>query len=290
MQQIVSRMPNWLFNLTSIVFLLLFSVLALSPSVVFGRIDCKTKDGFRCPRMSVNMNMSGIDVKTMVSDGTGTFYIPVVSKLSNVTVDLFSQDGMNIEYKVSEPIEFGLIPVWGGRDFRITIQGAAPDVLSKYEMKELGGNWLYRAVNLFNFTKPADAAEIVTKEVFLKNGRGLSADEPGLLPIDPAAAEIAQFVAQKVSGITNTDLQASQELDLRKLSIFEIEILSQDISNKYNVTIDPSHWEFLTQVDGVASYVSSLQKIEVPENGVKSWKQLQDLRSVGSGEKFIFVP
>ncbi len=292
LQQIVSRMPNWLFNVAVLVFLVLFSVLALSPAVVFGRIDCKTKDGYRCPRMSVNLNMSGIDVKTMVTDGTGTFYIPVVSKLSNVTVDLFAQDERNIEYKVSEPIEFAMMPVWGGRDFRIKIKDAAPDVLTSYEMKELGGNWLYRAANFINFSKKANAGEIISKEVFLQNNLGSQLDPPSLdpLPVDPAAAEISKFISQQISDITKTDLSTARDMDLRKLSIFEIEILSQAVSQRYNVQIDPSHWEYLKQSDGVAKYIASLQKIDIPNQDVKSWQNLQGLNVQQGGDKFIFVP
>lgn len=285
-------MPNWLFNVAVLVFLLLFSVLALSPAVVFGRIDCKTKDGYRCPRMSVNLNMSGIDVKTMVTDGTGTFYIPVVSKLSNVTVDLFAQDERNIEYKVSEPIEFAMMPVWGGRDFRITIKDAAPDVLTGYEMKEFGGNWLFRAASFVKLTKQANAGEIISKEIFLQNNLGSQIDQPSLdpRPVDPATVEISQFLSQKISEITKTDILTARNMDLRKLSIVEIESLSQSVSQKYNVKIDPSHWEFLNQADGVASYISSLQKIDIPNQEIRSWKNLQGLNFNKGGEKFIFVP
>ena len=143
-----------------------------------------------------------------------------------------------------------------------------------------------------NFSKKANAGEIISKEVFLQNNLGSQIDTPSLdpLPVDPATVEISQFISQQISDITKTDMSTARQMDLRKLSILEIESLSQSVSQKYNVKIDPSHWEYLKQSDGVAKYIASLQKIDIPNQDVKSWQNLQGLNVQQGGDKFIFVP
>lgn len=112
----------------------------------------------------------------------------------------------------------------------------------------------------------------------------------GVDPSGPQAMAISDFVATQIAEITATDPATAKSMDLKKLSIFEIESLSDAISQKYNVKVDPSHWEYLADTGALAAYISSLQRIVLPDQKVRSWKNLQNFEIGPTSQKYIFVP
>jgi hypothetical protein len=297
LQQLLTRLPNWAFNTAFFVLLLLFVFLALSPTMVFGKIDCKLADQRRCPRLSVNVNVEGRDVRTLVADGTGTFYIPVVSKLTGVSADLYYSDNNSADNLIPEQMEFDMPSIWGGREFRVKVRAKQQEGFEKIEIARSGGNWLFAAIGYFSGTDKANAQEIMTLESAAKI-EGLLTSGDTTISLDLPSSQISTEVSSKIDravsdaivSATGTSSQAVQSFDLRTMSIDQVETFDGIVSKQLGANIKPEHWGYIRSAQNASNYLKSVEALGIGETANQPWSQIQKEYAAQKGEALILAP
>ncbi len=288
LQQLLTRIPNWALNTAFFVILILFVFLALSPTMVFGKIDCKLFDDRRCPRLSINVNVGGRDVRTLVADGTGTFFIPVVSKLTGVTADLYYAEGTSVDIPFGEQIEFDLPSIWGEREFRVKVRAKSASEFEEYELKRRGGNWLFVAIDMIAGIGQSNAQELksfdseLSTDDFVVAGRSR-----GSKITAERGARIDAVVIEAIVRATGQSATEAAHYDLRKLSIDEIEMFNSVVAIELKSTIQPEHWGFVTSAKDAANYLKSVEELGIEGMATKPWSKIQREQGL-KGNKLIF--
>jgi hypothetical protein len=304
-QQILSRIPNWLLDLAVIVFLLLISILALSPTMVFGTIDCKMQDGNRCSKMSVSVNFSGHDVRTNVADGTGMFYAPVVSKIGDQVADIYVRID-EIDFRIKEPVEFDMASIWGARIFRVSVSEFERGMFTKPQLKRHGGNWLYSVISYLSLSAEANAQEVMTfdayKEFKAKLQTSDNSEFKSLLP----SANVSVAEQQIVEGAVLSAAQATSQwkasstiesFDMRKLSIDDISAFNLIVAEKSGLTIAPENWQYIENGADATIHLKSLKLLGAdPSTGfvsmgdTPSWSVFERAYMDKTGKSLVVVP
>jgi hypothetical protein len=255
--------------------------------------------------MSVSVNFSGHDVRTIVPDGTGIFYAPVVSKISDQVADIYVRID-DFDFRIPEPVEFDMASIWGARIFRVSVTELEPGKFTKPQIMRHGGNWLYSAVSYLSPWTEANAQEVMTFDAYKEFKAKLqtsdaTTDLKSLLP----SANVSVAEQQIVEGAVLSAAQATSEwkasstlesFDMRKLSIDDISAFNSIVTEKSGLTIAPENWQYIENGTDATIHLKSLKSLGTDSNGIVSmgeasrWSNFERAYMDKTGRSLVVVP
>ncbi|MEN3150415.1 hypothetical protein ABCW43_24220 [Neorhizobium sp. IRAMC:178] len=298
---LLKRLPNWLINIVVLVFVFLFSILAMTPRMVTGTINCTTLQQDRCGKISLNVNFDGRDIRTIVFDGTGTFYIPIYSAFSSQKATVYFSDGV-IDRQINHRLLFDMESIWQGKQFEVTLVETTPGKFDPPKIVTDGGNWLGfigSAVASIPraFDHSAYAAEILTYDEYLKRQSPGSSPSPTESLGMEESGKIDRAV-QDAYGKALTNLPQRNPVEtesLRKLSIEQISKFNTVVEQQVGVSIPPEHWQYLSTGKDASDYLKSFKVLEAEhpqifKKNVKSWSEMEQRFIDATGTPLVVVP
>ncbi|MCX7302721.1 MAG: hypothetical protein NTV73_00065 [Hyphomicrobiales bacterium] len=299
---LLARLPNWIVNIAALVLLALFSILALSPKMISGTIDCKTVEKERCQRMKVNANFEGRDISTLVVDGTGTFYLPIFSVFSPQSASIYLTKN-NVELQVDHMVRFDPFPMWAGRQFLISVKEIRPGSFDELVIVEDGGNWLHFVTSAFasvvdSIAPTAKAQELMSYDQLLaiQDKTQPTPPLPGAVLTSEQKEEIDTAVSDALqSTVSGSKTLTSAPSSLKQLSTDDISNFNASVQEATGVSILPEHWEYITTERDAADYLKSLKglKKEYPSvfaDKTENWSAIQRGFQSQTGQSLVVGP
>jgi hypothetical protein len=298
---LLRRLPNWLVNLSMLVFLFLFAVLAMTPRMVTGTINCTTHQRNRCEKISLNVNFDGRDIRTIVFDGTGTFYIPIYSAFSPQKATVYFSDG-SIDRKINHKLLFDIGPIWQGKQFEVTLIEMAPGQFDKPEIISDGGNWLgFIGSALASIPhileNSANAAELLTYDQYHAQNLGHYLPKPSETLAAGERHDVDRAIEDAyLAAAGYAPPAASLETEsLRKLSIQQIYKFNSVVEQQIGVSIPPEHWQYLSTAKDASDYLKSFKVLkdqypQVFNERSASWSEIEERFLSETGTSLVVVP
>lgn len=301
------RLPKWVLAFGAVTAIFLFAILALSPPIAFGRIDCSLKDGRRCGAMSLTSMFKGHELTTSVKS-SGAFFSMLSSKFSPQNIALRMRiDGIELNYP--HPIILSATDIWCEREFWVKIRQGSSGKFEAPVVTVSGGNWLTPVIILSskartqvsavvgNFFSSANAAELMTYDQFQDIEAGGLTNAAHKLPsaslnplessaIDKAVKSAAERVLQSDSGT----------LDFRYMSSEQINTFNQELSVETGLAIPPEHWDYIESSEAASAYVKSLKVIGIDYaistmgEEIKPWSIAVQEAMKDDGNALVLVP
>lgn len=300
--QVLQRLPNWIINIGALVVILLFAVLATSPKMITGTVFCTTLEGERCQKLSINGNFEGRDVRTLVTDGTGTFHVPLYDSFSAQSVSLYLVKNQ-VELRVNHLVTFDIMPVWAGRQFTVHLEEKEPGKFSAPKIEQSGGNWLGALVGLAGMLEPvstASAQEIMTYDQLLSRKKVENAQHVDSLPSIALPGEEQKKIEAAVEEAYGKATEQSPRLDdasdsLRVFTPQELSDFNADIKLQTGVAIPATHWQFIETKNEATQYLKSLKglQLQYPDiigSDTTNWSKIEQEFQLKTGGTLVVAP
>ncbi|WP_162894916.1 hypothetical protein [Rhizobium terrae] len=248
------------------------------------------------------MNFDGRDIRTIVFDGTGTFYIPIYSAFASQKATVYFSDG-TVDRQINHRLMFDMESIWQGKQFEVTLVETGPGKFDPPKIVTEGGNWLGLIGSAVAsiprlFDHSAYAAEILTYDQYLLKKSPASTPSATQALGAEESRKIDRAVQDAYGKAVTAPSQTTNSVDtesLRKLSIGQISKFNSVVQQETGVSIPAEHWQYLSTGKDASDYLKSFKVLQAehPEiftKDAKTWSEIEQRFIDATGTPLVVVP